>query len=74
MPMERDHSCILELSDGEFEALDGVVEHVVEESKKYGLELDAARARSLLVSSLVAQYLEQHRAVVEGDTKKETDP
>jgi hypothetical protein len=71
--MDRVRTYVLELSDAELEALDGVVEHVVEESKKYDLELDPARARSLLVSSLVAQYLEQHRAIVERDTKPEKD-
>lgn len=59
--------CILLLSDEEFALFDAVVELVTEQCEEHGVTLDTTshRARSLVVSALVAAYLEQQKAVIE---------
>lgn len=67
--------CTLELTHEEFVLLDAIVDHIVDESRRHGLELNQARAQGLLVSSLVGHYLEQSLALIDRDTKpdKEND-
>lgn len=69
--------CTLLLSDDEFELFDAVVELVTDQCELKGVALDPSgeHVRNLVVSSLVAAYLEQHKAVIERGTlpKKESD-